>query len=132
LTSVEILATGPELIRQGIRGTEPVVEETIQSAKKGIQVIAYVFTYNAKRVLDLLDQAARKGVKVAVTVNNVKKQESRVKTKLEKLEGVAPVFDFDDPHGKQVRQNRDSRQNPGRCRLSQFHLGRYVRKKRLI
>jgi len=100
--SVEILATGPELIRQGIRGTEPVVEEMIQSAKKEIQVIAYVFTYNAMRVLDLLDQAARKGVKVAVTVNNVKKQESRVRTKLENLVGVASVFDFNDPHGKQL------------------------------
>ena len=100
--SVEILATGPELIRQGIRGTEPVVEEMIQSAKKEIQVIAYVFTYNAMRVLDLLDQAARKGVKVAVTVNNLKEQESRVRTKLENLAVVASVFDFDDPHGKQL------------------------------
>ena len=102
MTSVEILATGPELIRQGIRGTEPVVEEVIQSAEKEIQVIAYVFTYNALHVLDLLDQAARKGIKVGLTVNNIKRQEGRVKAKLENLASVASVFDFEDPHGKQL------------------------------
>ena len=102
MTSVEILATGPELIKQGIRGTEPVIEEIIQTAEKEIQVIAYVFTYNSLRVLDLLDQAARKGVRVSVTVNNVRKHEPRVKTKLENLASVASVFDFEDPHGKQL------------------------------
>jgi hypothetical protein len=47
------LGTVPEFIREGIRGIEPVIQELILSARKDVHILAYLFTPQATRFIDL-------------------------------------------------------------------------------
>lgn len=105
MTKVEILATGPELIRKGIRGIEPVMEEIIMQACKEIQIMAYLFTSNALHILDLIENAARRGIKISIVVNELQSQDPTITLKLRRMTEDFPhvrVFDFTDPKKKQL------------------------------
>lgn len=47
MNKVQILATGFEFMKEGIRGIEPVIEELINSAQEEIHIMAYIFTPSA-------------------------------------------------------------------------------------
>jgi cardiolipin synthase len=102
---VEIIATGPELIKRGIRGIEPILEEMINSAINEIQIMTYLLTPSSMHILELLEHAAEKGVKIILLVNNVKTQDecivSRLRLLSEKFHHVK-VMNFRDPEGKQL------------------------------
>lgn len=70
MSKIQVIATGPELLKEGIRAVAPVIEDIIENAKQEIQIVAYVFTYNAGRVLELLNVAAEKGIKVTIILND--------------------------------------------------------------
>lgn len=82
-----ILATGTRFIGQGIRSTEPVIEEIISEAKKEIHVAAYVFTRSAGKMIDLLEVAAEKGVRITIVVDNLESQREPVRGRLLKMAG---------------------------------------------
>jgi cardiolipin synthase len=100
MSHIEILATGHALITKGIRGIEPVMEEIIKEAKSEIQILAYMFTAQAHHILNLVEKAAEKGVKITIIVNNLSSQAPTIKSKLKTLAGKfshVKVFDFIDP-----------------------------------
>jgi phosphatidylserine/phosphatidylglycerophosphate/cardiolipin synthase-like enzyme len=102
LSHIEILATGPELIASGVRGTDPVVEELIRKAKSEIQMIAYRFTERASHILDILEEALERGVKVVLIVNHFESQDETIRARLLELSRKfdhAEIVDFRDPRG---------------------------------
>lgn len=105
MNQVEILATGPELIRRGIRGTEPVIEEIIECAEREIQVVAYVFTLQAIHLLNLIEKAAERGVRVEIIVNRLEFQEEAVRSKLASIRSKLPnvrILNYADPEGRKL------------------------------
>ena len=105
MTKVEILGTGSEFMKQSIRGTEPVIEEIIMQASKEIQILAYVFTSKARHILNLVEQAAKRGLKITIIVNDLQAQDQTIKSKLEKMETTFPyvqVLNFTDNTKRQL------------------------------
>jgi phosphatidylserine/phosphatidylglycerophosphate/cardiolipin synthase-like enzyme len=105
VTKVEILGTGSEFMKKGIRGTEPVIEEIIMQASKEIQILAYVFTAKASHILNLVEQAAKRGLKITIIVNDLKAQDQIIKSKLENMEATFPyvnVLNFTDNTKRQL------------------------------
>lgn len=105
MTHVEILATGPELIKKGFRGIEPVVEEIIRKATSEIQILAYVITSNALHILDLLEKAAEKGIKIILIINSLESQDDVIISRLNSLASKFPhvkIFNFSDPEKRQL------------------------------
>src|SRR6266705_129772 len=90
MNNVQIIATGPELVRAGARAIEPVIEELMLGAKREIHLVAYVFTVQADRFLTLLGQTAERGVRLTVVVNHLERQDRRVR---EGLLSLARSFD---------------------------------------
>ncbi|HJU14244.1 MAG TPA: phospholipase D-like domain-containing protein [Candidatus Nitrosotalea sp.] len=84
MTDVQILATGPEFIGEGVRGTGPVIEEIIGDAQNEIQILAYLFTTSG-RVLSLLESSLRKGIRVTIVINEFEKQNDDIKEKITAL-----------------------------------------------
>jgi cardiolipin synthase len=105
VSEIQILATGPELVREGLRGIEPVMQEIILGANKEIQIVGYVFTPQANHMLMLVRQAAEKGISVTFVVNNFDSQNERIKSELLQLRKNYPrvkVVDFHDREGRQL------------------------------
>jgi cardiolipin synthase len=79
------VGTGPEFLKQGIRGVESVVEELLGSAKKELHVAAYVFTPQAVHVIDLMETAARNGVEIMLVINDLESQDRMIRERLKSL-----------------------------------------------
>lgn len=105
MTDVEILATGQELISKGVRGFEPVMEEAVKSAEKEIQVVAYLITRQALKLVDLLESAAERGIRVTLIVNRLSGQDSIIVARLTRISsryGHFRVLNFTDRKGRQL------------------------------
>lgn len=85
VTDIEVLATGPEFVKEGVRGIEPVIEEILREASEEIQITAFVFTLKALHIFDLIQLAAERGVKVTIIVNNMEQQAPKVTSKMKQL-----------------------------------------------
>lgn len=86
MTEVRILATGPEMIREGARGVEPVIEELLASSKEEIQLLAFVISSGASRIVDLIADATDRGVSATVIVDRFSSIDP---VQLSKLEDIA-------------------------------------------
>ena len=82
MTEVMILATGPELVRDGARAIEPVIEELMLDAKAEIHIVAYLFTSQASRFLRLLRETAERGIRLTIVVNHLEAQDRTVRDRL--------------------------------------------------
>ena len=71
MTEAEIIGTGVDFLRTGIRGMEPTIESLILEASSEIQIMAYVFTASALPILDLLEKQASKGLVITIVVNHL-------------------------------------------------------------
>jgi len=103
--NVKILATGLELIGKGIRGIEPVIEEIIRQANSEIHLMAYLVTPSAMKILRLLDEAAERGVKIRMVINNLGSQDATIVSALKSMSKKHPhvrIFNFNDPRGRQL------------------------------
>ena len=78
MSHVQIIGTGLEFIKSGIRGTESVIEEIIQNAKYEIQIMAFVFTSRSINILQLLERKAEEGVIITIIINNLNEQEPKI------------------------------------------------------
>jgi cardiolipin synthase len=85
MNRVQFLATGPKLLKAGVRAIEPVIEELIQQAECEIHIVAYMFTTQALHILDLLEKAAERGIKITIVINRLASQEEQVRARLEFL-----------------------------------------------
>lgn len=97
MTKVEILGTGAQFMKQGVRGIEPVIEEIIMQASKEIQILAYIFTSKALHILKQVEQAAKKGIRITIIVNDLQSQDKVIRSRLENMEDNFPhvhVIDF--------------------------------------
>lgn len=105
MNRIDILATGPKFIGRGIRGTEPVVEEILRQARSEIHIAAYVFTSSAMHLIDLIEQAAERGVKVTMVINNLEDHYENVRTRLKSVKSrfeFVRLVDFMDVEGGQL------------------------------
>jgi len=109
-----VVATGPELIREGVRSLEGVLREAIDSARSEIQILAYTVTPSALPLLQRLRQAVRRGVRVTLVLNNPDELDGTVRDFLSQLQGEQPdrvrVLGFGEPdralHAKVVVVDR--------------------------
>lgn len=102
MNKIQILATGPEFLKEGIRGTAPVIEEMIKNSEKEIQIMAYVISLHASKFLDLLDDALKREVKITIILNKIGEQDEKIKTKIKKMKKQYKklnVVDFTDSEG---------------------------------
>jgi len=102
MNKVKILATGPEFLKEGIRGTGPVIEEMIKNSKKEIQIMAYVISFHASKFLDHLEDALKREVKITVILNRLDEQDEKIKRKIKKMKRQyhkLKVINFTDPSG---------------------------------
>jgi len=105
VSSVQLLGTGPEFAREGVRGIEPVVEELILSARRDIHILAYLFTPQATNFLRLLEEAAQRSVEIRILVNRLDQQHTRIRSRLRSLErscDTVEVVTLGSEHGRQL------------------------------
>ena len=105
MSEIKILATGPEFLKPGIRSFEPVIEEMITSAEKEIQIVSFVLTRSALGLLDLLESALERGVKVTLILDAGESKGGDIRSRLASLEGnheKARVLKFSDPGGARL------------------------------
>lgn len=96
-----LLATGERLTGGGVRAFDPVIRELLQDARREIQLAIYRFDKSAMPLLNLLEQAATRGVRVLVVVSAMSAQPSAIRKRLEllvKWSGVQ-VVDFEAEKG---------------------------------
>ncbi len=113
MAAVEVLATGEKFLKHGLRGAGPVIEDLISDATNEIHMLAYVVTPHARRIVDLLEVALERGVKVTVVINKLAAQSPTVVSRLNRLSKAHKYFivaDFDTPkadlHAKVVVADR--------------------------
>lgn len=99
MNSVKVLATGSDFLREGVRGTGPVVESIMDGAESELQIMAYVISKHAENFLNLVKKAVERGVKTTLVINNLSEQDREV---IEKLGSLAREFN----HFKLVDFNR--------------------------
>jgi cardiolipin synthase len=104
MNAIEILATGPELIKEGLRGIEPVMEEIIISATSEIKILAYLFTPQAVHFLDLLRNAADRGIKITMILNSLESQHEIIRNELNLLASRYPHVKIINFSGKRNQQ----------------------------
>ncbi len=100
MNRIEIIATGPEFIRDGIRGYEATIEELINHAEKEIHAVFYVISIHALRFIRLMKKKAEQGVKVNLVVNSLNELQDEVKEYLmeiqKRLAGIFQIISFHD------------------------------------
>ncbi|MGH7900681.1 MAG: phospholipase D-like domain-containing protein [Thermodesulfobacteriota bacterium] len=105
MKDIQILATGPAFIKEGIRGTEPVIEDLLRQAQNEIQIMAYLFSPNAKKILKLIEKALARGIKTTIIVNKLELHDERIKKHLSRLKDEfshLKIIDFKDKKGGQL------------------------------
>lgn len=105
MNDVQILATGSEFLKTGVRGIESVIEELIRRAEREIHIVAYLFTSQATHILNLLEKKAEEGVKIVLVINRLETQDETIRSKLRHIQASFPfikIVDFHDSEGRQL------------------------------
>jgi len=102
MTDIQILATGSAFVKKGLRGTKPVIDEILKSAKREIHMLAYKFG-NDDDLWDLLENKLETGIQLTIIVSMME-QIPEVKKKLYSLserfgKNNFNLFDFENPEG---------------------------------
>lgn len=84
MTLIKILATGSDFLKEGVRGTAPVMEELMTNINNELHILAYVISKDAENFLKLIEDALESGVETTLVINNLKKQDEEVQNKLQK------------------------------------------------
>jgi len=99
--TVSLLATGLESLEPSIRSIDVVIQELIQEARNELHVTAYLLTTGASHIIERLEEAAKRGVRITFLVNRLEKQHPLVRKKLKILDRHpnVDVVSFIDPRG---------------------------------
>ena len=82
MTKIEILSTHPDIMKLGLRATEPSMLELINNAKDEIQILSYAVTNGASEIFLALEKALLKGVKLNFVLNDLGELNEKVLTSL--------------------------------------------------
>ncbi len=85
---ITVLATGERLGGKGVRAFNPAGEELIRAARREIQVAVYRIDASALPLLDLLEDAVRRGVQVVIVVSAVGRQPGNIRERLMRLREI--------------------------------------------
>ena len=75
---------------EGVREVEPLIAELISNSQNELQVLAYVLTPGALRILSLIEQAASRGVRATLLVNDLESQRPEIKEELARITAKHP------------------------------------------
>lgn len=102
MSSIKMLGTGPEFMKAGLSGTGPAIEDLISGASHEIHILAYVMSFRAGKILELLGGALERGVSVRIVINDLDRQHPAIVGKLrtmQKQHAHMKVTDFRPPKG---------------------------------
>jgi len=105
MNKIQVLVTGKYFLGSGFRAVEPVLEELISSAQEEIHIVAYLITESAIPLLNLLESAIQRGIKVTFVVNDLNNHPNIIKKKLYSYSQNFPyvrIVNFQDPEGSQL------------------------------
>src|SRR3989442_61090 len=101
----QVLVTGRYFSGRGLRAIEPVLEELISSAQEEIHIAAYLIAGSFVRLLDLLEAALERGVKVHLLLNRLDDHPPDLQHRLSALKtrfAHARITYFQDSEGRQL------------------------------
>lgn len=101
MSSIKILATGSDFLKEGVRGTGPVVEELMENIENELHILAYVISKHAEKFLGLIEKALESGIKTTLVINNLKQQDDYVQDKLLKWKSKFRYFNLVDFNRKE-------------------------------
>lgn len=114
MTGAQILATGADFLKHGIRGTSPMIENIMRNSESEIHIMAYIISKHAGNFMRLLEEALERGIKITLIINKLNDQEEETQTKLAHLKNAFPYFKLVDfnrnektLHAKVVISDRD-------------------------
>lgn len=96
MNAARIVVTGEAFVGRGHRSIDAVMDELVEGARSELAVAAYLFT--SARILGKIKEAAQRGVRTSLLVNDFKGQSAQVKRELSELVATYPsahVYDFD-------------------------------------
>ena len=103
---IEIVATGPELIKYGVRSFESVLEEMIDSAQREILAVSYVISTGAFPIIKRMVRAAERGVRVSVVINSLQDTSEEIRNYItnnqKRLQQLFRVTSFRDIKGYNI------------------------------
>lgn len=70
MSDIEIAATGTAFLGENLRAIEPLTEELIMDSREEIQLVAYLMSRGALKIVRLLEKAASEGLKVTIVLNS--------------------------------------------------------------
>jgi len=85
MATITLLATGERLVGKGVRAFNPVLEEVLRTAEREIQIAVYRMDTSAMHLLNILEEAVRRGIRILVVVNAVEDQPPEIRRKLQEL-----------------------------------------------
>lgn len=94
---VAILATGERLVGRGTRTFEGVLSDLLRTARREIQIVVYRFDTSALPLLELLEDAMARGVRVTAVVSSMEQQPEAIRERLKALappQGSLTLVDF--------------------------------------
>lgn len=127
MKQITLLATGERLVGRGVRAFNPVLEEILRSASREIQIAVYRVDISALPLLDILEEATHRGVRVLLILSALNEQPEIVQRKLFHLSGLpgAQVVDFRlEIRGSSPRQDHCGGSPAGRYWIGQSDMGR--------
>lgn len=83
----QLLITGRYFGGEGLRGAMPVMQQLVHEARDEIHVLAYVMTRQALPLLDAIEAALARGVKVTIVINEIPGQPLELEAQLSRLSG---------------------------------------------
>lgn len=92
LNTAAILATGKDILVEGVRGTESTIRDIIRGADSEIHVMAYVISEHATWFLDDLQDAIERGIATTLVINRLQTQDAPVRDRLRKWNRTHPHF----------------------------------------
>ncbi len=96
MNAARIIVTGETFIGRGHRSIDAVMDELVESARSELSVAVYLFT--STKILGKIQQAAQRGVRISLIVNDFNGQSCQVRDALQELIATFPsvsVYDFD-------------------------------------
>lgn len=92
MSDIQILGTGSRLVKMGMRGTGPVIEDMIKNSKSEIHIAAYSITPHARKIIKMINDALERGIKVTIVVNHLEKQGNEIRRIFKRMEGSYPYL----------------------------------------
>jgi len=83
---VEILATGVRFLRHAVRAIEPAVLELVAEATEELHLAMYLLGDDAGPLVELLERAVRRGVRVLLVVSDLARQGQEAMRRFQRLE----------------------------------------------